>query len=141
MDWRKSKFIPQANLLQQINPVAFPLIQNYQLCHLKKTTQNNIDDFSYISTKFKTAIFITNQNKQSSFTPDSNNISNPDIETINQTPCLPLASENKSETSKIVAIDAFIDELIEGKETVFASESQTDDSIRIILQNDIESRS
>ena len=89
---------------------------------LKTSTQNNIDDFPYTSPKFKTVIPITNQNKQSSFTRDSNNISNPDIETITQTPCLSLASENKCETSKIVAIDAFIDELIEGRD------SQTDDS-------------
>ena len=108
---------------------------------LKTTTQNNIDDFLYTSPKFKTVIPITNQNKQSLFTRDSNNISNPDIEKITQTPCLSLASENKCETSKIVAIDAFIDELIEGKETVVAADSQTDDSIRIILQKDIESRS
>ena len=51
---------------------------------------------------------------------------------------LSLASEIKCE---IVAIDAFIDELIECKETVAAADSQTDDSIRIILKKDIESRS
>ena len=104
----------------------------------KTTTQNNIDDFPYTSPKFKTVIFITNQNKQPSFIPDSNNISNPDIETINQTPCLSLASENKSETSEIVAIEAFIDESIGGKETVVATDSEADDSIRIIFQKDIE---
>ena len=51
---------------------------------------------------------------------------------------LSLASEIKCE---IVDIDAFIDELIECKETVAAADSQTDDSIRIILKKDIESRS
>ena len=54
---------------------------------------------------------------------------------------LSLASEIKCEITKIVAIDAFIDELIECKETVAAADSQTDDSIRIILKKDIESRS
>ena len=39
---------------------------------------------------------------------DHSNISNPDTKTIIQTPCLSLASENKCETPKIVAIDAFI---------------------------------
>ena len=33
-----------------------------------------------------------------------------EVETINQTPCLSLASENKSETSKLVPIDALIDD-------------------------------
>ena len=84
---------------------------------------------------------ITNQNNQLSFTWDSDNISNPDIETIIQTPCLSLAWENKCETPKIADIDALIDELIESKETVLATDSHTDDSIRIILQKDIESRS
>ena len=55
---------------------------------------------------------------------DLNSISNPDIETIIQTSCLSLPSENKCETPKIVAIDAFIDELIEAKETVVAADSQ-----------------
>ena len=108
---------------------------------LKITTWRNIDDFLYTSPKFKTVIPITNQNKQPSFTWDSNGISNPDIETIIQTPCLSLASETKCEITKIVAIDAFIDELIEGKETVVAADSQADYSIRIILQKDIEFRS
>ena len=122
-------------------PSSVPTNSKPPIAPLKKPTQNNKDDFSYISTKFKPVISIKNQNKQSSFTPDSNNVSNPDIEIINQTRCLPLASENKSETSKTVAIDALIDELIEGKETIFAAERQTDDSVRIILQNNIESRS
>ena len=49
-----------------------------------------------------------------------------------------MASENKSETSEIVAIEAFIDESIGGKETVVATDSEADDSIRIIFQKDIE---
>ena len=68
-----------------------------------------------------TVIPIANQNKQSSFTRDLN-ISNPDIETIIQTTCLSLALENKWETPKIVATDGFIDELIQGKETVVATD-------------------
>ena len=108
---------------------------------LKTTTQKNIDDFLCTSPKFNTVIPITNQNKQSSFTEDSNNISNPGIETIIQASCLSLASENTCETPKIVATDAFIDELIEGKEAVAAVDSQTEDSIKIILQKDIESHS
>ena len=97
---------------------------------LKTTTQKNIGDFMCTSPKFKTVIPITNQNKQSSFTQDLNNISNPGIKTIVQAPCLTLASENKCETPKIVAIDAFIDELIEGKEAVATVDCQTEDSIR-----------
>ena len=108
---------------------------------LKTTTQNNIDDFLYTSPIFKTVNPTTKQNKSSSFTRYSNDIWNPDIETKIETSCLSLASENKCQTPKIVVIDAFIDELIEGKETVVAADSQADDSIRIILQKDIESRS
>ena len=37
----------------------------------------------------------------------------------------------------MVAIDAFTDELIDGKETVAATVSQIDNSIRIILQKKI----
>ena len=88
---------------------------------LETITQNNIDDFRYTSPEFKTVIPIANQNKQSSFTRDLN-ISNPDIETIIQTACLSLASENKWGTPKIVATDGFIDELIEGKETAVATD-------------------
>ena len=116
-------------------PSRIPTDSAPPIIPLKTFNQNNT------SPKFKTTIPITSQNKQSLFTLDSNNISNPHIETINPTPCLSLASENKSETYKIVAIDAFIDELIEGKETVVAADSQTDDSNRIILQKDIEPRS
>ena len=89
---------------------------------LKTTTPKNIDDFPYTSSKFKTVIPIANQNEQSSFTRDSNNISNPDP----QTPYLSLVSENKCQTPEIVAIDAFIDELTEGKEIVVARDSQID---------------
>ena len=95
-------------------PSSVPTNSKPPIVPLKTTTQNNIDNFPYTSPKFK-IIPITNQNKQSSFTRDSNDISNPDLETIIQTPFLSLALENKCETPKIVAIDAFIDELIEVK--------------------------
>ena len=133
--YTKTKQVP-AN-----QPSSDPTNPKPPIIPLKTTPQNNIDDFPYTSPKFKTAMPITNQNNQLSFTWDSDNISNPDIETIIQTPCLSSASENKCETPKIADIDALIDELIESKETVLAADSHTDDSIRIILQKDIESRS
>ena len=136
--FEKIEFCTKSKPVAENQLSSVPANSKPPIVSLKTTTENNIDDFPYTSPKFKTVISITNQNKQPSFIPDSNNISNPDIETINQTPCLSLASENKSETSKIVAIEAFIDESIGGKETVVATDSEADDSIRIIFQKDIE---
>ena len=102
-------------------PSSFPTNSKPPIVSLETITQNNIDDFLYTSPELKTVIPIANQNKQSSFTRDLN-ISNPDIETIIQTACLSLASENKWGTPKIVATDGFIDELIEGKETAVATD-------------------
>ena len=98
---------------------------------LKTITQNKKDDFPYTGPKFGTMIPVANQNKQSPFTSALHNISNPNLKTINQTPCLSLASKsnNKSETSIIAATDAFIDKLIRGKETVLTEDSQADDII------------
>ena len=115
-------------------PSSIPTYSKLPTVPLKTPIQNTLHNFLYTAPKSKKVISIPNQNKLSSFTQHSNNISNPDIETIIHTPCSSLASENKCETPRVVAIDAFIDELIEGKEMVVAADSQTDDSIRIILQ-------
>ena len=122
-------------------PSSFPNNSKPPMVSLKVTTQNNIDDFPYTSPTFKTVISITSQKKQLSFTRDWNNILNSNIEAIIQTPCLSLASENKCKTRKLVVINAYIGELIEGKETVAGKVNPTDYSTRIILQKVMESRS
>ena len=84
---------------------------------LKTTTQKTQMIFRVLVPNLK-QLFLS----QIKISSDHSNISNPDTKTIIQTPCLSLASENNCETPTIVAIDAFIDELIEGKETVVAAE-------------------
>ena len=137
----KTKVSNKTKPIAADQPSSVSMNSKSPIMSLKTTTENNIDDFLYTSPIFKTVISTTNQNKKSSFNRDSNDISNPDIETKIETPCLSLASENKCETPKILVIDTFIDKLTEGNETVVAADSQTDDSIRIILPKDIESRS
>ena len=82
--FEKIEFCTKSKPVAENQLSSVPVNSKPPIVSSKTTTQNNIDDFPYTSPKFKTVIFITNQNKQPSFIPDSNNISNPDIETINK---------------------------------------------------------
>ena len=66
-----------------------------------------MDDFLYTCLKFKTLIPIIKQSKQSPLSPDSLDISNPNIEAIHKSPINFLILENnfKHETTKIVTIN------------------------------------
>ena len=60
-------------------PSSVPTYSKLPIAPLKTTIQKTLDDFLYTTPKSKTVISITDQNKQSSFTEDSSNVSNPDI--------------------------------------------------------------